>query len=31
MVGFARERDTLYTVISFIVFAILLFSLVHGR
>ena len=31
MVGFARERDMLYTVISFIVFAILVFSLVHGR
>ena len=31
IVGFARERDMLYTVISFIVFAILVFSLVHGR
>jgi uncharacterized membrane protein len=31
IVGFARERDMLYTVISFIVLAILAFSLVHGR
>jgi uncharacterized membrane protein len=31
IVGFAREHDMLYTVISFIVFAILVFSLVHGR
>jgi uncharacterized membrane protein len=31
IVGFARERDMLYTVISFIVLAILVFSLVHGR
>lgn len=31
IVGFARERDTLYTVISLIVLAILAFSLVHGR
>ena len=31
VVGFARERDTLYTVISLIVFVILAFSLVHGR
>ena len=30
IVGFARERDMLYTVISFIVLAILVFSLVHG-
>jgi uncharacterized membrane protein len=30
VVGFARERDTLYTVISLIVLAILTFSLVHG-
>jgi uncharacterized membrane protein len=31
VVGFARERDKLYTVISLIVLAILAFSLVHGR
>jgi uncharacterized membrane protein len=31
IVGFAREHDMLYTVISFIVLAILVFSLVHGR
>jgi uncharacterized membrane protein len=31
IIGFARERDTLYTVISFIVLAILTFSLLHGR
>ncbi len=31
IVGFARERDMLYTVISFVVLAILVFSLVHGR
>jgi uncharacterized membrane protein len=31
IIGFARERDMLYTVISFIVLAILIFSLVHGR
>jgi uncharacterized membrane protein len=31
VVGFARERDMLYTVISFVVLAILVFSLVHGR
>jgi uncharacterized membrane protein len=31
MIGFARERDMLYTVVSFIVLAILVFSLVHGR
>jgi uncharacterized membrane protein len=31
IIGFARERDLLYTVISFIVLAILIFSLVHGR
>ena len=30
MAGFARERDTLYTVISLIVLAILAFSLLHG-
>ncbi|HEV7138336.1 MAG TPA: DUF1634 domain-containing protein [Steroidobacteraceae bacterium] len=30
VVGFARERDALYTVISLIVLAILAFSLVHG-
>ncbi len=29
MVGFARERDSLYTAISFLVLAILLFSLIH--
>lgn len=29
--GFARERDWLYTVISLVVFAILLFSLLHGH
>ena len=31
IVGFAREHDMLYTVISCIVLAILVFSLVHGR
>jgi uncharacterized membrane protein len=31
VVGFAREHDSLYTVISLIVLAILVFSLVHGR
>lgn len=31
VVGFARERDILYTVISLIVLAILAFSLIHGR
>lgn len=31
ILGFARERDLLYTVISFVVLAILVFSLVHGR
>lgn len=31
IVGFARERDMLYTVISLVVLAILVFSLVHGR
>jgi uncharacterized membrane protein len=31
IIGFARERDMLYTVISLIVLAILAFSLVHGR
>jgi uncharacterized membrane protein len=31
VVGFARERDMLYTVISLIVLAILGFSLLHGR
>jgi uncharacterized membrane protein len=30
VIGFARERDILYTVISLIVLAILAFSLVHG-
>ena len=30
IVGFARERDGLYTAISVIVLAILLFSLIHG-
>ncbi|MFL6427743.1 MAG: DUF1634 domain-containing protein [Acidobacteriaceae bacterium] len=30
IVGFARERDVLYTVISLIVLAILTFSLIHG-
>ena len=30
VIGFARERDMLYTVVSFIVLAILVFSLVHG-
>ena len=29
-IGFTRERDTLYTVISLVVLAILIFSLVHG-
>jgi uncharacterized membrane protein len=31
IVGFAREHDTLYTVISLIVLAILVVSLMHGR
>ncbi len=31
IIGFARERDWLYTVVSLIVLAILAFSLVHGR
>jgi uncharacterized membrane protein len=31
VIGFAREHDSLYTVISLIVLAILVFSLVHGR
>jgi uncharacterized membrane protein len=31
IIGFARERDTLYTVISLVVLAILAFSLIHGR
>jgi uncharacterized membrane protein len=31
IVGFSRERDWLYTVVSLIVLAILAFSLVHGR
>jgi uncharacterized membrane protein len=31
IVGFARERDMLYTVISFVVLAILVLSLIHGR
>jgi uncharacterized membrane protein len=30
IVGFARERDILYTIISLIVLAILTFSLIHG-
>lgn len=29
MLGFAQERDFLYTVISFVVLAILVFSLLH--
>ena len=31
IIGFARERDWLYTLVSFIVLAILAFSLLHGR
>ena len=31
LAGFARERDWLYTAISFVVLAILIFSLLHGR
>ena len=31
IVGFARERDWLYTVVSLVVLAILAFSLLHGR
>jgi uncharacterized membrane protein len=31
LAGFARERDRLYTVISFVVLAILVFSLLRGR
>ena len=31
IIGFARERDMLYTVISLVVLAILAFSLIHGR
>jgi uncharacterized membrane protein len=31
IIGFAREHDTLYTVISVIVLAILIVSLMHGR
>ena len=31
IIGFAREHDTLYTVISLIVLAILVVSLMHGR
>jgi uncharacterized membrane protein len=31
IIGFARERDMLYTIISFVVLAILAFSLLHGR
>ena len=31
IIGFAREHDSLYTVVSLIVLAILVFSLVHGR
>jgi uncharacterized membrane protein len=30
IIGFARERDLLYTVVSLIVLGILAFSLVHG-
>ena len=30
VIGFARERDMLYTIISLIVLAVLAFSLVHG-
>lgn len=30
IIGFAREHDSLYTVISVIVLAILVFSVVHG-
>ena len=31
VIGFAHERDMLYTVVSLVVFAILAFSLLHGR
>jgi uncharacterized membrane protein len=31
IIGFAREHDTLYTVVSLIVLAVLVFSLFHGR
>lgn len=31
IIGFARERDWLYTVVSLIVLAVLAFSLMHGR
>ena len=31
IIGFARERDMLYTVISLVVLAILAVSLMHGR
>jgi uncharacterized membrane protein len=31
MLGFARERDLLYTGISLLVLAILMFSLLHGH
>lgn len=31
IIGFARERDWLYTAVSVIVLAILAFSLLHGR
>jgi len=31
VIGFARERDWLYTVVSLIVLAVLAFSLLHGR
>lgn len=31
IVGFARERDWLYTAVSLIVLAILAFSIIHGR
>lgn len=30
-IGFARERDWLYSAVSLLVFAILIFSLLHGR
>lgn len=31
IVGFARERDWLYTAVSLVVLSVLLFSLLHGR
>ena len=30
IIGFARERDLLYTIVSLIVLGILAFSVVHG-